>query len=155
MRTYIFILLLMLNSIFVFGQVNSENAIGIRFGENNGFGAEISYQTRISDMNRIEANLGFRNNAWKATGLYQWVWNIDSGLNWYAGFGAGIGSWTSKNDALTNDGLFINVDGDVGIEYIFDIPLQVSLDFRPEFGLVGNYGDGTDFDIALGIRYLF
>ena len=44
--------------------------------------------------------------------------------------------------------------GDVGIEYNFDIPLLLSLDFRPEFGL-DDYGDDVDFDIALGIRYQF
>lgn len=160
MKKHLCTLLLLLSGILGFGQVNSENAIGLRFGDNNGFGAEISYQTRFAEMNRVELDLGFRDtssfNAWKLTGLYQWVWHIDGGFNWYAGFGAGIGAWSSNRDhELHDDGLFINLDGDVGIEYIFEVPFQISLDFRPEFGIVGNFGDGTDFDIALGIRYLF
>jgi hypothetical protein len=24
--------------------------------------------------------------------LYQWVWNIDGGFNWYAGVGGGLGT---------------------------------------------------------------
>ena len=40
------------------------------------------------------------------------------------------------------------------IEYDFDIPLLISLDFRPELGF-GDINDDLDFDIALGIRYQF
>jgi len=140
----------------------SNHAIGIRFGDNDGFGGEISYQRQLSENNRLELDLGFRNrdkygDAFKLSGIYQWVWNIDGGFNWYAGFGAGIGSWNVGNDYEGNDddGLFLNADGNIGIEYNFDIPLLISLDFRPEFGIVGDYGDGTDLDLALSIRYQF
>ncbi|NNK72791.1 MAG: hypothetical protein HKO94_06335, partial [Flavobacteriaceae bacterium] len=44
--------------------------------------------------------------------------------------------------------------GDIGIEYDFNIPLLISLDFRPEIGF-GDFNDDLDFDIALGIRYQF
>ena len=46
------------------------------------------------------------------------------------------------------------VAGDIGIEYDFDIPLLISLDFRPELGF-GDFNDDLDFDIALGLRYQF
>lgn len=36
----------------------SKNVLGLRLGDNNGFGTEISYQRGLSDNNRIEANLG-------------------------------------------------------------------------------------------------
>jgi hypothetical protein len=26
--------------------------------------------------------------------LYQWVWNIDGGFNWYAGVGGGVGNYS-------------------------------------------------------------
>ena len=122
---------------------------------------EISYQHELGEMTRLELDLGFRSNknsdAFKLTGIHQWVWNIDGGFNWYAGLGAGIGSWNAGNDYTGNDedGIFINADGNVGIEYDFDIPLLISLDFRPEFGLVGDYGKDTDLDIALSLRYQF
>ena len=138
----------------------ANNAIGLRLGDNDGLGGEISYQTRLSDTNRLEIDLGFRdrsneNDAFKLTGIYQWVWNIDGGFNWYAGFGAGVGSWSNNNDLSDDDdGLFLNADGNVGIEYNFEIPLLLSLDFRPEIGVLGNYSD-TDLDLALSIRYQF
>ena len=140
----------------------SKNAIGFRIGDNDGFGGEISYQTRLSDKNRLELDLGLRNNnyrnAWKLSGIYQWVWNIDGGFNWYAGFGAGIGTWSHKDKYYKgdeDDGVFINADGNIGIEYNFDFPLLISIDFRPEFGIINDYGDDLDFDLALSLRYQF
>ncbi len=143
----------------------AENALGLRLGGGDGFGAEISYQRQIgSPNNRLEADLGWRNDsyfdAFKLTGLYQWVWNIEGGFNWYAGVGGGLGSVEDnryfKNGYRPNDGMFLFVAGDIGIEYNFDIPLMLSLDFRPEIGF-SDYDVLDNFipDIALGIRYQF
>lgn len=137
----------------------SSNAIGLRFGDNDGFGAEISYQHKIKDSNRLEFDLGFRDNKnfniWKLTGVYQWIWSIDGGFNWYAGFGAGIGNVDVKGFD-NDDGIFVNAAGNVGVEYNFDIPLLISLDFRPEFGIVNDFGDDDlGIDIALSLRYQF
>lgn len=147
-----------------------KNALGLRLGDNDGFGGEISYQRGLGDNNRLELDLGWRDSrnydGMKLTGLYQWVWNIDGGFNWYAGVGGGLGTWKYNHDTppgWKNDksGTFAFVAGDIGIEYQFDIPLQVSLDLRPEL----YFGDGrNDFDndynnfgpdLALGIRYTF
>lgn len=143
----------------------SENALGLRVGDNDGFGAEISYQRALGSSNRIEADLGWRNSrhvdAIKLTGLYQWVWNIDGGFNWYAGLGAGVGSWRYDKDGPGNgndrddSGSFAFIAGDIGIEYDFDIPLLISLDFRPEFGGNDYYDDHYGADIGLGLRYQF
>lgn len=134
----------------------SKNAIGIRFGDNNGAGAEISYQRKLSGPNRLEIDLGIRGNsaysAFKATGLYQWVWQLESNFNWYAGFGGGLGSWKVKNSDISDT--FIFGAGVVGIEYNFDIPLLVSLDFRPEIGFSDFY-DGFNSDFGLSVRYQF
>ena len=137
----------------------SSNAIGLRFGDNDGFGVEVSYQHRLSGDTRLEADLGFRNNnnfdIWKLTGIHQWVWNIDGGFNWYAGVGAGIGNVNVKN-FNDDDGLFVNAAGNVGVEYNFDIPLLISIDFRPEIGIVNDYGNNDfDVDLALSLRYQF
>lgn len=138
----------------------SKNALGLRLGDNDGFGGEISYQRGLSDNNRLELDLGWRNSnnvdAFKLTGLYQWVWNIDGGFNWYAGVGGGVGSWSVDN--TDNDGTFAFVAGDLGIEYGFDeVPILLSLDIRPEL-----YFNSDDFrndnfgpDIALGIKFQF
>lgn len=135
----------------------SPNAIGLRLGDSDGFGAEISYQRALGDNNRLEFDLGWRSgntfDGFKLAGLYQWVWNIDGGFNWYAGVGGGVGSYSFDNNEL-DDETFLFAAGDIGIEYDFDIPLLISLDFRPELGF-GTYTDDLDFDIALGIRYQF
>ncbi len=137
----------------------SSNAIGLRFGDNDGFGVEVSYQHKLNDAKRLEVDLGFRNNnnfdIWKLTGIHQWVWNIDGGFNWYAGAGAGIGNVNIKNFD-DDDGLFVNVAGNIGVEYNFDIPLLISLDFRPEIGVVNDFGNNDlDLDLALSLRYQF
>lgn len=135
----------------------SPNAIGLRLGDSNGFGTEISYQRALSDNNRLEFDLGWRSgntyDGFKLAGLYQWVWNIDGNFNWYAGAGGGIGSY-GYDDPAFDDETFLFAAGDIGIEYAFEIPLLISLDFRPELSF-GNYNNDLDFDIGLGIRYLF
>lgn len=160
-KIFLLLAMVLITGITVNAQSISKNALGLRFGDNDGFGAEISYQHALTNVNRLEVDLGFRNHnnydAFKLTGLYQWVWKLDGDFNWYAGFGAGIGSWSAGRDynGTADDGLFINADGVVGIEYNFNIPLLISLDFRPEFGVVGDYAKDTDFDIALSLRYQF
>ena len=103
----------------------------------------------------MEFDLGWRNSndydAFKLVGLYQWVFNIDKGFNWFVGAGGGVGAYDSVND----DGSFAVVAGDIGIEYNFDIPLLLSLDMRPELGFNNDFNDDIGFDIALGIRYQF
>ncbi|SFU71269.1 hypothetical protein SAMN05216480_11567 [Pustulibacterium marinum] len=144
----------------------SKNALGLRLGDNDGFGGEISYQRGLGDNNRLELDLGWRNSnhidAIKLAALYQWVWNIDGGFNWYVGAGGGLGSWSRDNDYYDDNdyddsAAFAFVAGDIGIEYNFDIPLILSLDFRPE--LYFNSDDWRDNnlgpDLALGIRYQF
>lgn len=137
----------------------SENALGLRLGDNDGFGAEVSYQRALGSSNRLEVDLGWRNSkhvdAVKLAGLYQWVWNIDGGFNWYAGVGGGLGSWRYDYKGENDNGTFVFAAGDIGIEYDFDIPLLISLDFRPEFGGSGYYENNYGSDIALGLRYQF
>jgi hypothetical protein len=141
----------------------SKNALGLRLGDNDGFGGEISYQRGLGDNNRLELDLGWRNNnnfdAFKLTGIYQWVWNIDGGFNWYAGVGGGVGSWSYDGPNNNNDkdsGAFVFVAGDLGIEYNFkEAPIQLSLDIRPElyFNSDDYREDNFGPDLALGIRY--
>ncbi|MDO6489980.1 MULTISPECIES: hypothetical protein [unclassified Cellulophaga] len=147
--------ILALTVVSVQAQSISENAIGLRLGDNDGFGGEVSYQRHLGENNRLEVDLGWRDSndvdAFKLVGLYQWVMPLDGNFNWFVGAGAGIGSF----DAGANDGTFALVAGDIGIEYNFDIPLILSLDMRPELGFNDDYSDDLDLDIALGIRYQF
>lgn len=142
-------------------QTISKNALGLRLGDSDGFGTEISYQRGISDNNRLEFDLGWRSNsdfdAYRLTGLYQWVWVLDGNFNWYVGAGAGVAQVNFEDDfpGFNDDTeTYVYGAGDIGIEYNFNIPLLLSLDFRPEIGF-GEFNDDFDFDIALGIRYQF
>jgi len=132
---------------------SSGKAIGLRF-VNAGDGAEISFQNSVGKSNRLELDLGAnRNDTYRGlqlTGVYQWVWDLDAlapGFNWYAGVGGTIGTYSS------NFGL--GVVGQIGLEYNFTIPLQLSLDWRPtvfnSYGL-GNYGYAGN---GLSVRYRF
>ncbi len=159
----------LLSAIMLFGLVFStqaqdisKNAIGLRLGSNDGFGGEVSFQRGLSDNNRLELDLGFRNskdvNAFKLTGLYQWVWSIENGFNWYAGVGGAIGSWSYNYNGAKDSGMILNAAGDIGFEYNFDeFPIQLSLDYRPEFYINSNdyRKDNYGSDIALAIRYKF
>ena len=138
-------------------QLFADNALGLRLGDSDGFGAEISYQRALSEENRLEFGLGWRDksdySAIRAVGLYQWVWELDGNFNWYAGAGGGFAAFSFDNDDIDSETALF-VAGDIGIEYNFNIPLLLSLDFRPELGF-GDLNDDLDFDIALGIRYQF
>ncbi len=89
-------------ALFLFGcfslsaQHISEHALGLRLGDSDGFGAEISYQKSIARYNRLELDLGWRDSrhydAFKLAGLYDWVMPLDGNFNWYYGVGGGLGS---------------------------------------------------------------
>lgn len=144
-----------------------KNAIGVRLGGGNVSGGEISFQRALGDNNRLELDLGIGGNdfvnAFRLVGIYQWVWNIEGGFNWYAGFGAGVGiidynDRYYKNDPFRDDDrLFVSIDGQIGIEYIFtEAPIQLALDLRPSFFIVNDYYRGRNYgDVAFSIRYQF
>jgi len=150
-------------------QVNP-HAIGLRFGGNNlGNGVEISYQHGFGDANRLELGLGFANHSiYSRTGIsaiYQWVWNIESGFNWYAGPGAQIWSYSyrgyyyNNNNVLTKreNSIGLTIGGQIGIEYNFNkkgTPLILSLDTRPMFNF-NSYNQGFGYGLALALRYTF
>ncbi|MFB3388252.1 MULTISPECIES: hypothetical protein [Flavobacterium] len=162
---------IILSAIMLFGlaftaqaQDIAKNALGLRLGDNNGFGGEISYQRGLNDKNRLEFDLGWRNSsdvdAIKAVGLYQWVWNIDGGFNWYAGVGAGIAAWDhdyyNGNVKYNDSGTYVFAAGDIGIEYGFkEVPILLSLDARPEIGSGYYDDDNFGFDVGLGIKFKF
>ncbi len=143
-------------------QVNS-HALGIRGGAGNyGSGGELSYQHGLGDANRLELDLGWRgynrNNSRYShlgvTGIYQWVWNIEDGFNWYAGLGGQVGLYSDKIYS-ENNGATISLGGQLGIEYDFNelgAPIQMSFDIRPMWGFLSAY-NGIGYGAAFSIRY--
>ena len=145
----------------------AKNALGVRLGDNDGFGGELSYQRRLAKNTRLEFDLGWRNSnyidAIKGVALYQWVWNIDGGFNWYAGVGGGVAAWKYDYDGPNDfngtadvSDTYIFAAGDIGIEYGFDkVPILLSLDARPEIG-TGYYNDDNfGFDVGLAVKFKF
>lgn len=156
------IILLFIASLSLF-TVNAQTitkAIGARIGDGSAFGIEASYQHPLGTMTRVEldGSVSFDND-WmgiSATGLHQWVFNIENGFQWYLGAGATIGqTFTDYNgDTDTYFTLAINPNG--GVEYFFkNIPLQLAVDARPGFTLIN--GDHVDdiWTIGVAARYTF
>ncbi len=155
----IFIVLAGLITNFAYSQ-NDVRALGYRSSwvEN-----ELSYQNPIK-TNRIEIGLGWHDDRGiSATGIYQWLFDLSKfkdGLNWYVGTGIQIGSWNlwfwdediSKEDKYE---FAFGIVGQVGIEYNFDIPLQISLDFRPGLYLLPSDYGGSLNGVGIGLRYKF
>ncbi len=149
------VLLLFLGAHTVTTQNITDNAIGLRIGASDGFGTEISYQRALGNINRLEVDLGWKSGSdfdgFRLAGLYQWIWNLDGNFNWYAGAGGGLGNY---NHNTNGSDTFVFAAGNIGVEYNLDMPLLLSLDFRPEIGF-GDFNNNLDFDIAFGIRYQF
>jgi len=144
-----------------YGQI-SDHAIGVRLDGGDGIGPEVSYQRALGGNNRLEFDLGFNDSrvgdAFKLTGLYQWVWNLQGGFNWFAGAGGGVGFFERNDDFFGDDDdrLILSGDGVVGIEYSFigdGVPLMLALDLNPEINFTG--GDGFDMDFGFSVRYQF
>ena len=94
-----------------------------------------------------------RTSACSAT-VSTFVFASEGNFNFYAGPGAQIGFYGSKDDddnSVTKMGL--GVVGQIGMEYNFSLPLSLSLDWRPGISLTGGGFGWQGF--ALGIRYRF
>lgn len=133
------------------------NAIGVRLG----YDWEASFQRYLSDNNRLEANFGYAYYGTSISATYQWVWALDLedvGFNWYAGVGAGLGSWISDKYDYGYDRFEyqfgFGIHGQIGIEYNFKAPIAISLDWRPIFQLAPDALLGWE-GFALGVRYRF
>ncbi|MEX0361332.1 MAG: hypothetical protein AB3N10_10170 [Allomuricauda sp.] len=118
------------------------------------FGALTQVEAQRISKHALGIRSGDNYDAFKLVGLFQWVMPLDRSFHWYAGVGPGLGNASVDNGGSNT---FALVAGNIGVEYNFKIPLLLSLDLRPEFGLADDdfYGDGFDFDLGLGIRYQF
>lgn len=142
-------------------------SMGARLGVT---GLEASYQHSMSRDQFIEGNLGLDfgvlaegNPGLKATAVYNFVWARPAWTNegtWalYAGPGATMGYVHDDvhfklGDQLVHyphGGFMLGVCGQVGVEYTFWFPLQLSIDLRPTIGMhiSGKY---TEIDSKTGL----
>ena len=150
------------------------NAIGARFGFGTAFNPELTTQWFIGDINRLELDLGLRFKASSVvgevpvvypggltfTGVYQWHWFLAGGFGFYFGPGLQISApdWSK---------LGMGIGGQIGFDYQFDAPFQISFDFRPIYNVFGGFKGtnsstgksrffgGFDPVFAVGLRYAF
>ena len=132
---------------------NAQN-LGVRLGTDG----EISFQQNLGSNNRLELDLGTSGlltwsdvHYFSLTGVYQWHWYIVDQLGWYVGPGVQASLFqSSKSGNYFN----VSVGGQIGLDYEFNIPLQLSLDVRPMWHLLGAHA-GFGWGACLGIRYMF
>lgn len=137
-------------------------AIGGRLGYNE----EFSYQHSITEGMYVDLTAGLGNvwSPWSyadVTASFDWVFNIKGIWHWFvgpaAGIGYGYGSYYKDNAYMP---LRLNIGGQIGFEWQFGIPLNLTVDWRPMVNVMGFnnnlysplYGLAN---IGVGLRYRF
>ena len=126
-------------------------AIGVRAG----YGAELSYQHTLGADSFAEFDLGWSAGSAKLGAAYDFQVCPVGPFNFYAGPQAYVGFGNYNDGENTKTVLWAGIGAQLGLEYCFEeIPLQLSLDWKPSFTLVPASGFGWQ-GLALGVRYLF
>ena len=133
--------------------VAQPRAIGGRLG----WGVEASYQHGFG-KDFLEADLGLCTfDGINGSVVYNFMcaqpnWTDRGEWGFYAGPGIALGA----GGIISGNPYFnLGVAGQVGLEYTFWFPLQLSFDIRPVLGYGFNYGFHWSVMPALGVRYRF
>ena len=118
------------------------------------------------DYNPVEFT--YRYGRAQAVVFYDWMMDIATDFYFYVGAGLGV-SWgygeffdlpryNKRGELVKYSRLGLPVGAQVGFEYDFGIPLNLSLDWRPMINMFGlRQGDFTSnlLNVAIGVRYRF
>lgn len=141
-------------------------AIGARLGSD----FELSYQHYVNNADFLELNLGTNlfGLGINTTATYNFMiaqpnWTDRGQWGFYAGPGLSLGSYFVSNGDKVRAGFCTGIVGQVGLEYNFWFPLQLSFDLRPMIGFgvdsvngVVYYTPGLfGFTPHLAVRYAF
>lgn len=150
---------LMLMAVIALGVSVAANAQPRAIGARLGWGFEASYQHTVKNADFVELDLGLFTHSVNLNAIYDFMiaqpnWTSRGEWGFYAGPGASIGFGVLGDD----DGNFnIAVAGQVGLEYTFWFPLQLSFDIKAQLG--GGLGHDPGFywgvGPALSVRYRF
>lgn len=134
-------------------------AIGFR----GGFFSGLTYKQFLGGNMAFEGILHTRYRGWQVTGLAEWhgaAFDVPR-LNWYYGFGGHVGIFNYVDNSPyfgpdeTGTRVGVGVDGILGMEYnIESIPINVSVDWKPAFNILGYTGFAADGG-AFSVRYTF
>ena len=152
MRTLIFIVA----SFVVFNSQAQQysTAIGIKGGYAFQSGGGINAKHFLGGASAIEVTLGGGARHIWLQALYERNQELSHGVEWYYGFGGDLGSFTNGGYNGYSNGLFIGVDGVVGVEYTFEeFPLNLALDTGPTLRVIPYVGFGWSGGLA--VRYAF
>lgn len=130
-------------------------SFGIRLGVGPDQSGEVAFtwHKRLSKY-RLETNLGFAtSDKWlymSVSAAFHWHWHISNGLCWYVGPGLNLG-WYFKDNHFGS-----GIGAQIGIEYNFSFPLQLSLDIFPLYNFIGlDETRGLGGSGGLSVRYRF
>lgn len=139
--------LLFLSAIIVASLTTAQaQEVGIRFGEGvNNVAVDGIFST--GKFSRIHADVSFGDGVgvdllWDF--MYRPVGDVQ-GLDWYVGAGPSL--WLG-------DPFGLGAAGEVGIEYHFDFPMAIGVDWRPTFWILEDTNFSAD-SFGLNIRYVF
>jgi len=138
----LFALVLLSGSLLL--SVNNVNAqtggveLGLRFANANS--AAVDFAMPLG-ANRMHAFLKLNNNGFGVAGLYDWQFPFAEGFMFYPGLGLAV---SVADNGLGGTDMFLGAGGEAGVEYQFDFPLTLGIDYQLRFGVVNytGYGDG-------------
>ncbi|MCU4174041.1 hypothetical protein [Carboxylicivirga sp. N1Y90] len=122
--------------IFAFGLYSNAQSnweLGGRFGDD--FALDVTIP--LSKVPRLHGALYFDDNISLGT-YFNWTFALEEtpiGLKFYPGVGP---------ELYFSDGLDVAAAGDFGVEYSFDFPLTIGLDWRPNFMITDNMRFNSD-----------
>ena len=117
----------------------------------NQFGITFKYKYYGNTWLEGIADIGSHDLA--LTGLFEQYYEtpFSRNLNWFVGGGPYLGYWGNGNSSSA----WLGVKGVLGVCYNFtDIPVDLSLDWMPEFQLVSKFTPSFNV-FGLSIRYTF
>ena len=128
-------------------------AIGGRIGN---YGLDISYENYVgSGADFLEFELGLDDRFIYNFMIAQPDWTSSGQWGFYAGPGASVAVWDGGPDTDANI-VYAGLVGNMGLEYIFDFPLQLSLSLRPRLMLGdGKIRENGLLSLGVGVRYVF
>ena len=106
----------------------------------------LEFALPMSKKTRLHGNLDFADGIGVSV-LYDWQIAVSNDKNMI--FYYGVGGRTFLGDPFS-----LAVVGEIGLEYRFDIPLTVGIDYRPDLELVESDG-GFDGYFGLNARFRF
>jgi len=141
-----------------------ERSLGLRLGGNT----ELSFQYGFGTGHRVEmsAGIGFdkqKDSAFSTSinfnVMYMYAYNFSGAWFVYGGLGGGLESdfKTFKIKSIDPmDYFYFKIGIDVGLEYQFDEPIAVFVEYRPELAI--HFMSKPQFQalgVSLGARYMF